>query len=35
VLAEIRATRNYDVTTLSVALREARNLLRAGASSRG
>ena len=27
VLAEIRATRTYDVTTLSVALREARNLL--------
>ena len=28
--SEIRATRTYDVTTLSVALREARNLLRAG-----
>ncbi|HXR28791.1 MAG TPA: NAD-glutamate dehydrogenase, partial [Solirubrobacteraceae bacterium] len=35
VLAEIRATRTYDVTTLSVALREARNLLHEGASNRG
>ncbi|HEY1776912.1 MAG TPA: NAD-glutamate dehydrogenase [Solirubrobacteraceae bacterium] len=31
LIAEIRATRTYDVTTLSVALREAHNLLRAGA----
>jgi glutamate dehydrogenase len=31
LLAEIRATRTYDVTTLSVALREAHNLLRAAA----
>ena len=31
VLSDIRATRNYDVTTLSVALREARNLLRSAA----
>jgi glutamate dehydrogenase len=27
VLADVRASRTYDVTTLSVALREARNLL--------
>jgi glutamate dehydrogenase len=27
MLADIRASRTYDVTTLSVALREARNLL--------
>ena len=27
LLADVRASRTYDVTTLSVALREARNLL--------
>jgi glutamate dehydrogenase len=35
VLSDIRATRTYDVTTLSVALREARNLLRASAAETG
>jgi glutamate dehydrogenase len=30
-LADVRASRSYDLTTLSVALREARNLIRADA----
>jgi glutamate dehydrogenase len=31
MLADIRASRTYDTTTLPVALREVRNLIRAGA----
>ncbi len=33
VLADIKASRNYDTTTLPVALREVRNLLRGGVGS--
>jgi hypothetical protein len=30
ILHEIRVSRNYDLTTMSVALREIRNLIRSG-----
>ncbi len=32
ILADIKASRNYDMTTLPVALREVRNLIRGGSS---
>ena len=35
MLADIRASRAYDTTTLPVALREVRNLIRAGGDSAG
>ena len=35
MLADIRASRGYDTTTLPVALREVRNLIRAGGDSAG
>ena len=31
MLSDIRASRRYDMTTLSVALREVRHLIRGGA----
>ena len=35
MLADIKASRAYDTTTLPVALREVRNLIRAGAVTGG
>ncbi len=34
MLADIKASRNYDTTTLPVALREVRNLIRGGVPAR-
>ena len=35
MIADIKASRTYDTTTLPVALREVRNLIRGGVADRG